>query len=132
MMTDAMKPLGLSLFQLTAFPPMYEAAGRLFVDVTPRLAAPASRAAILGMIGKSEPLIRDALETVINRGFVPSLPDAVAGGPPPGEAPAPIETDPAIVTELIGANQASVAALKDEIRTQSGPALLEFILADIQ
>ena len=34
MMTDAMKPLGLSLWQLTAARPMYEAGGRLFVDVT--------------------------------------------------------------------------------------------------
>src|SRR4249919_4193293 len=41
MMTDPMKPLGLSLFQLTAVRPMYEAAGRLFVDVTARLASPA-------------------------------------------------------------------------------------------
>ena len=34
MMTDAMKPLGLSLWQLTALAPMAEAGGRLFVDVT--------------------------------------------------------------------------------------------------
>ena len=40
MMTDPMKPLGLSLLQLTALPPMYEAGGRLFVDVTQRLASP--------------------------------------------------------------------------------------------
>ena len=46
-------------------------------------------------------------------------------------APASIETDPAIVTELIGHNQASIAALKRDIRTKSGPALLDFILADI-
>ena len=36
MMTDAMKPLGLSLWQLTTARPMSEAGGRLFVDVTPR------------------------------------------------------------------------------------------------
>ena len=48
MMTDPMKPLGLSLFQLTALPRMYEAGGRLFVDVTQGLASPASRAGILG------------------------------------------------------------------------------------
>ena len=47
MMTDPMKPLGLSLCQLTALPPMYEAGGRLFVDVTRRLASPASRAGLL-------------------------------------------------------------------------------------
>ncbi len=34
MMTDPMKPLGLSLWQLTALRPMDEAGGRLFVDVT--------------------------------------------------------------------------------------------------
>src|SRR5205085_11648804 len=38
MMTDAMKPLGISLWQLTAGRPMYEAGGRLFVDVTRSLA----------------------------------------------------------------------------------------------
>jgi phosphoenolpyruvate synthase/pyruvate phosphate dikinase len=43
----------------------------------------------------------------------------------------PIETDPAIVTELIGRNQASIAALKRAIRTKSGSARLDFILADI-
>ncbi|MGA3353739.1 MAG: PEP/pyruvate-binding domain-containing protein, partial [Acidimicrobiales bacterium] len=46
MMTDPMKPLGLSLWQLTAFRPMYEAGGRLFVDVTEGLASPASRAGL--------------------------------------------------------------------------------------
>ena len=49
-----------------------------------------------------------------------------------GGAPAPIATDPAIAAELIARNQASVAALKRDIRTKSGVALLDFILADIQ
>jgi len=133
MMTDPMKPLGLSLFQLTALPPMYEAGGRLFVDVTRRLASPASRAGLLEVMGKSDPLIRDALQTVLERdGFIRSLPDEGAGGAPPGDAPAPIDTDPAIVAELIGRSQASIAALKRNIRTKSGSALLDFILADIQ
>src|SRR3990172_4413776 len=133
MMTDPMKPLGLSLFQLTALPPMYEAGGRLFVDVTQGLASPASRAGLLEVLGKSDPLIRDALQTILERDdFIPSLPDEGPGGVPPGDAPAPIETDPAIVTELIGHSQASIAALKRNIRTKSGSALLDFILADIQ
>ena len=112
---------------------MHEAGGRLFVDVTQRLASPASRAGLLGVLGKSDPLIGDALQTVLERGdFIPSLPDEGPGGPPPGGAPAPIETDPAIVTELIARSQASLAALKRDIRTKSGSALLDFILADIQ
>ena len=43
MMTDPMKPLGLSFFLLTTRAPMRKAGGRLFVDVTPMLASPASR-----------------------------------------------------------------------------------------
>jgi rifampicin phosphotransferase len=149
MMTDPMKPLGLSLFQLTALPRMYEAGGRLFVDVAQRLASPATRAGLLEILGKSDPLIGDALQTILERGdFIHPLPDAdparpggsatggpPAGGPPGGPPvgpPAPIETDPAIVAGLIGANQASVVGLKRDIRTKSGSALVDFILADIQ
>jgi rifampicin phosphotransferase len=136
MMTDAMKPLGLSFFLLITPAPMYEAGGRLFVDVTQRLASPASRAGLLEVMGKGDPLIRDALETVLERGdFIRSVPDEGPGGSPAGgppAPPAPIETDPAIVAELIGRNQASVATLKGDIRTKSGAALLDFILADIQ
>ncbi len=133
MMTDPMKPLGLSLWQLTAGRPMTEAGGRLFVDVTGALASPASRAGLLEMAGRSDPLIRDALETLLDRGdFVRSLPDEGPGGAPAGGAPPPLETDPAIVAERIGQSQASIAACKRDIRTKSGSALLDFILTDIQ
>ena len=86
------------------------------------------------MAGRSDPLIRDALQTVLDRGdFIPSLPDEGPGRAPRWRrAPAPIETDPAIVAELIERSQASIAALKRDIRTKSGSALLDFILADIQ
>ncbi|HEV2450606.1 MAG TPA: rifamycin-inactivating phosphotransferase [Streptosporangiaceae bacterium] len=132
MMTDPMKPLGLSMWKLTALPPMYVAGGRLFVDVTQRLASPASRPGLLAVFGRGDPLIRDALQTVLDRGdFLPSLPDDVPAGPPPGDPPASIETDPAIVTELIARSQESIAAVERDIRTRSGTALLDFILEDI-
>src|SRR5204862_2546636 len=51
MMTDPMKPLGLSVWQLTTPRPMSEAGGRLFVDVTQILASPASRGSLLGLLG---------------------------------------------------------------------------------
>ncbi|MFC9610739.1 rifamycin-inactivating phosphotransferase [Streptomyces sp. NPDC056938] len=129
MMTDPMKPLGFSMWQLTAMVPMHEAGGRLFVDVTRRLASPASRAGLLEAMGKGDPLIRHALETVLDRdGFVPSLPDAGPGGRPAGSAPAPIETDPAVVAELIERSRVSIAALERDIRTKTGPALFDFLL----
>jgi pyruvate,water dikinase len=132
MMTDPMKPLGLSFWQMTTPRPMAEAGGRLFVDVTQALASPAGRASLLAMAGKSDPLIGDALQTILDRGdFVPSLPDAAPGAAPASEPPPPIETDPAIVAELIERSQVSIAALKRDIRAKSGSALLDFILADI-
>ena len=134
MMTDPMKPLGLSFWQMTTPRPMAEAGGRLFVDVTRELASPASRAGLLAVLGGSDPLIGDALRTMVEReDFLPSLPDeGPAWAPPGGGAPTPIETDPAVVAELIGRSQASIAALKREIRAKSGGALFDFILADLQ
>ena len=137
MMTDAMKPLGISLWQLTAGRPMFEAGCRLFVDVTAGLASPTSRAGLLEVMGKGDPLIGDALRTILARGdFIRLLPDKGpgegSGRPPAGGAPAPIETDPAIVDELIGRSQASIAALKRDIQAKSGSALLDFIFGDIQ
>jgi pyruvate,water dikinase len=134
MMTDAMKPLGLSFWQLTTPRPMAEAGGRLFVDVTQILASPASRAGLLEVMGRGDPLIGDALQTVLKRGdFILPVPDERPAWAPPGSgASAPIETDPAIVTELIGRSEASIAASERDIRTRSGEGLLDFIRADIQ
>jgi rifampicin phosphotransferase len=133
MMTDPMKPLGLSFWQMTTPRPMAEAGGRLFVDVTKPLASPASRAALLGALGKSDPLIRDALETVLDRGdFIPSLANEGPAWTPPGQGASAIETDPAIVAGLIARTQNSIATLKRDIGAQSGSALFDFILADIQ
>ncbi|MFB8142303.1 rifamycin-inactivating phosphotransferase [Streptomyces parvus] len=141
MMTDAMKPLGWSMWQRTAMVPMHEAGGRLFVDVTPRLASPASRAALLDILGKGDPLVRDALETVLERDeFDLAVPDAGHGGlagpagPAPGGAPeasvteaSVTEADPAIVAELVERSERSLAALERDIRTKSGPALFDFL-----
>ena len=133
MMTDAMKPLGLSFWQLTTPRPVYMAGGRLFVDVASDLASPASRARLLEVMGKSDPLISDALETILERDdFIPTVRDESPSAAPAGGLPAPVETDPAIVTGLIERSEASIATLKSDIRGKSGSALLDFILADIQ
>ena len=133
MMTDPMKPLGLSFWQMTTPAPMAEAGARLFVDVTQRLASPATRAGILEALGRSDPLTGDALQTILERdGFIRPLPGEDPPGPLFGGTSAPIETDPAIVTELIGRSEASIATSERDIQTKSGEALLDFIRADIQ
>ncbi len=107
--------LGWSLWQRTAMVPMHEAGGRLFVDVTPRLARAASRAALLDVMGKGDPLVRDALETVLERAeFALPVPDAGLVGPPAGGAPGAsvtgasvTEADPAVVAELVERSETS-------------------------
>ena len=128
MMTDPMKPLGLSMWKLTAMAPMTEAGGRLFVDATRALSTPAGRTGLLDLVGRGDPLTRDALETVLDRDdFLPLLPDPAPGTSPAGGAPAPIETDPAVVDGLIERSRASIDALRRDIATKAGPALFDFL-----
>ena len=135
MMTDAMKPLGLSMWQRKARVPMSETGGRLFVDVTQALASPAGRAGLLRTLGRSDPLIGDALRTIVARGdFIEAQPDGTPAGSTAATAGAapPLETDPAIVTELIERSQRSIAALKRDIVSKSGTELLELIRSDME
>lgn len=138
MMTDPLKPLGMSLFQLTSFGPRFHAGGRLFVDVAQRLASPTSRELLLNTIGNSEPLIKDALTTVVERdNFIKLLPDVETGksvgksGSPVSSQPE-VENNPAIVTDLIKKSQASIEELKRNMQTKSGVDVLDFIFEDIQ
>ena len=141
MMTDAMKRLGLSFFLLTTRAPMRTAGGRLFVDVTEQLASPAGRRILVDVLGKSDPLIKDALTTILERGdFIKSLPDenqqqstgTSNQGPPPLDYETLKDYEPSIVSDLIKRNQTSIEELKQNIKTKSGPDLFDFILEDIQ
>jgi len=141
MMTDALKPLGLSFFQLTAGRPMHKAGGRLFVDVAQDLASPANRDIIVNVLGKSDPLIKHALMTILERGdFIKLLPDdtreSSSSRSNQGVSPARFLTlqdyDPQIVFDLIRSGQTAIDELKRDIQTKSGSALFDFILEDIQ
>lgn len=141
MMTDPMKPLGLSLFQLTSCGPRFKAGGRLFVDITHNLASPVSRKTIIDTLGQSDPLIKDALMTIIEReDFIKLSPDGKKV-PSPSKSnkgisfsgfQAQIENDPTIVSDLIKSSQTSIEELKQNIQSKSGSDLFDFILEDIQ
>ena len=139
MMTDAMKPLGLSLFQLTAARPMYEAGGRLFVDVTHQLASPSGREMLLDVMGQHDPLIKDALITIIKReDFIPSSKGNTQTATRTSQDKSPPdfktlkEYDPAVVSDLIKRSDTSIEELKHNIQTKTGSDLIDFILEDIQ
>ncbi|WP_134686736.1 phosphoenolpyruvate synthase [Brevibacillus migulae] len=141
MMTDPMKPLGLSFWLLTTPATMRIAGGRLFVDVAPLLASPASRETMLNTLGQNDPLIKDALMTVLERGdFIKKLsndekemsPGKSKKGMSPADYQTLIDYDPTIVSDLIKRSQTSIEELKQNIQTKSGPDLFDFILEDIQ
>jgi rifampicin phosphotransferase len=152
MMTDAMKPLGLSFWLLTTHAPMRVGGGRLFVDVTPMLSSADTRQTIIDTLGKSEPLIKDALMTIVEReDFISSLPPirktAEANRSDkeelrPAQGNKSISTagfrnqiDPnnrEIVSDLIKRSQMSIEVLKRNIKAKSGSELFEFILEDLQ
>ncbi|MEI6948950.1 phosphoenolpyruvate synthase [Paraflavisolibacter sp. H34] len=137
MMTDAIKPLGISFFQKITLRPMATAGGRLFVDITQQLASPAGRKTILELMAQHEPLMKDALLTLTEReDFIPSLPDApdelahlkIHKGPEASAAPG---YDPSPVEALISSSRESIAALRRQIGSKSGPELFDFIQEDV-
>ena len=140
MMTDPIKPLGLSFFLLTTRAPMRKAGGRLFVDITNRLASPVSRKKVIDVLGQSDPLIKDALKKIVKRkDFIKSSPD---GKKVPGHSDrnkrmtwsylSRFENNPTIVPDLIKSSQTSIEDLKQNIKEKSGANLFDLILEDIQ
>ncbi|RAJ89872.1 pyruvate,water dikinase [Larkinella arboricola] len=141
MMTDPMKPLGLSLWQLRAARPMFEAAGRLFVDVADSLATPAGRANLLSAMEQHDPLIKEALIQIIKReDFIKAIPDE--GNIPtlvkaekhmvPEAILSQVGNGPEIVAGLIEDAQKSLETLKKDIIAESGIGLFDFIVEDIR
>ena len=132
MMTDALKPLGLSFHLLITPAPMRKAGGRLFVDVTPMLASPESRNMLLNNMGQHDPLMKDALKTIIERRLYPSDQQVPIPRSSNIDLQAQIENNPTIVSDLIKKSQTSIEALKQNIQTKSGSDLFDFIVEDIQ
>lgn len=142
MMTDAIKPLGMSFFELLSRGfPLYKAGGRLFVDFTHDLASPLGRRMLTGLIGKNDVLVRSALLNLMQRkDFIRSLPR--------GPRVLSLRTEglswrffvqafkmsrkahPAIIQGLIAENEASIQDLQRRITGVSGEELFTFILED--
>ncbi len=139
MMTDPLKPLGMSLKELISLGRWFKAGGRLFVDVAPMLASQDSRKILLNNMKQLEPLTEDAIMTIIERDFIKCLPNdkeeqsdikSNKNISAPGSE-LQKELDLTIVSELIKKSQSSIEELKQKIQTKSGVDLIDFILEDI-
>jgi len=140
MMTDAMKPLGLSFFQLLADEfPLIEAGGRLFIDLAHDLASPLGRKIVLASAGKIDPLMDNALKSLMKRKtFTKSLAPgkrAFSMGSGYFSWALPVQfvkiyrsNDAAIVQTLMSRNEASIRDLRQKIANLSGDELFAFII----
>lgn len=138
MMTAAMKPLGLTVWQQLAVRPMYAAGGRLFVNVTSELSSPTRRQHLLKGIGGADPLIHDALTTLLARDpFPESAASAIVATPPPMSfAPPPAlpdtsEAEQAWVANLIQLSETTLVEVQQQLESRSGLDAVDFILEDI-
>lgn len=136
MMTDAMKPLGISIRELTSSRPMSQAGGRMFVDITHDMASPHKRHMLVNVLGKSDPLFRDAINTILQReDFIqPTSAENLSGGQ---TAPGPDyqtlkDFDAGIAAELINKSWQYIESLEQNIQNRSGPELLDFIREDLR
>ncbi|MBK1811264.1 phosphoenolpyruvate synthase [Clostridium sp. YIM B02505] len=140
MMTDPLKPLGMSLMELISFGHRVKAGGRLFVDVAQMLASPDSRKMLLKNMEQHDPLTKDAIMTIIERDFIKCLPSdkeekSESKGnksASPANSETQIDSDPTIVSDLIKKTQTSIEGLKQNIQTKSGSDLFDFIMEDIK
>ncbi|MEG6584874.1 phosphoenolpyruvate synthase [Dendrosporobacter sp. 1207_IL3150] len=140
MMTDPLKPLGMSLMELISHGKWSRAGGRLFIDVAQMLASPDGRKMLLNNMRQLEPLTEDAIMTIIERDFIKCLPNDKKEQNPgnndkitlPAEHQAQFENNPSIVSDLIRKSQNSIEELKLSIKGKSGTNLIDFIIEDIQ
>jgi pyruvate,water dikinase len=137
MMTDPLKPLGMSLMELISFGHRFKAGGRLFVDVAQMLASSDSRKMLLNNMGQHDPLMKDALMTIVEQDFIKCLPNdkeeqsdrksiSSANSEPQ------MEMDPTIVSDLIRSSERSIEELKQNIQRKTGSDLFDLILEDIK
>ncbi|HEX6443943.1 MAG TPA: rifamycin-inactivating phosphotransferase [Streptosporangiales bacterium] len=146
MMTDAMKPLGLSFFEVGfGEAALIEAGGRLYGDLAPDLASAVGRRLVPAAMGRIDPLMDSAVKQLMKR------PDFMKGLARGGRRylkmngagylswRLPVEAirlyrsnDPDVVPALMARDDEEIDALRRKIERLSGDDLFEFVVADLE
>lgn len=140
MMTDAMKPLGVSFFQLGLDKtPLIPIGGRLFMDLAHDLASPVGRRIGLMAVAQMDPLMKNPIKRLMQqKSFVQSLSRgkgffSMGAGYFTWELPVQAikayrNDDAAIVQTLMSRKEASLRDLQQRMANLSGDELFAFIL----
>ena len=143
MMTEPIKPLGMSMYQIFLKDhTLRQAGGRLFYDFTYDLASPVGRKFALRMFGQFDLLIKNAMLNLFKRKqFLKTLPRGKRvlrmGGQEGLSWALPIEAikiyrknDPALIKNIMSRNEESIRDLQQRIANVTGNELFDFILQD--
>ncbi|OPX83144.1 MAG: Phosphoenolpyruvate synthase [Pelotomaculum sp. PtaB.Bin013] len=142
MMTETIKPLGMSFLQvLSKDYILRKAGGRLFYDLTHDLASPVGRKIAFSTFGQIDPLTKNAMLNLFKRKqFLKTLPRgkrALRLGAEGLSWALPIhvikiyrKNDPPLIKNLISRNEESVRELQQRIANLSGEELFDFISQD--
>ncbi|MEL7565644.1 MAG: phosphoenolpyruvate synthase [Dehalobacterium sp.] len=149
MMTDAMKPLGMSFFPIwlkkITSAPMVEAGGRMYMDVSYELASSmASKIFVKSGLGSVDILIQKALTNVLKRkNYIKTLARGkttmgLSGGSM-GQVVSGFmqsrkierENDAHLLHKIIAKHDAQVHDLEQRINNKTGAGLFDFILQDM-
>lgn len=139
MMTDAIKPLGMSFFEMISESSMEKIGGRIYTDITHDLSSTIGRKRLVMATGKQDPLIQSAIKKLLeDKGFMVSLPKGkrnIKGGIFTFDSI--METikiqrknDPSIIDELLDGFEKEVKELDNELSKLSGDNALDFIIKD--
>ncbi|GHP00386.1 putative phosphoenolpyruvate synthase [Reticulibacter mediterranei] len=144
MMTDAMKPLGVSFFLLGLEKmPLIPIGGRLFMDLTHDLASPMRRRIGLMAVAQMDPLMKNPLKRLMQRkAFVQALARGkgffrMGAGYFTWELPVQAikayrNNDATIVPTLMSRKEAALRDLQQRMANLSGDELFAFILEEAQ
>lgn len=139
MMTDAIRPLGISFFEMISEVSMEKIGGRVYTDITHDLASTIGRSRLVMASGKQDPLIQSAIKNLIeDKKFMASLPKGkrnVQGGI--FTLASIIETikisrknDPSIIKGLTNEFEKEVRDMEQQLSKLSGDRVFEFIVKD--
>lgn len=139
MMTDAIKPLGMSFFEMISKSSMDKIGGRIYADITHDLSSIVGKNRLVMATGKQDPLIQSALRNLIkDKSFMNNLPKGgrnIQGGI--FTVSSIMETikmnrknDPSIIEEIIYEFEKEVKEMDKELSKLSGDQVFEFIVKD--
>lgn len=139
MMTDTIKPLGMSFFEMLSQFSMEKVGGRMYADITHDLSSGVGRKRLVMATGKQDPLIQSAINKLIeDKAFLDSLPRGkrnIKGGI--FTISSIIETikiylknDPSILDGMLNNFEKEIRELDLQLSKLSGEQALEFILND--